>query len=192
MINFILIVEDKQVVNELIKILRKLVFEKNILNFYGKEMEIFSLSLNRKYAIIVDEFFDNNLLGELVKKRQDILIIILSNQKEIPYYFKYHFFARLHLPIQEQELICLVQEIQERNNDIHENRIRFICNKSILYIKAEDIVSLYYENRRLYLQTVETSYQIKGNIKNHLYLCEHYDFRKCGRSKIINLKHHKV
>ena len=64
-------------------------------------------------------------------------------------------------------------------------KLMFMSNQTILYIRIDRILYIISKNRKLYLKTLDKEYQISGTIGQYEYLFE-YGFKRISRNKIIN------
>ena len=145
-------------------------------------------------VIIFDENFSEDHIQKLINLNPHQILIVLSSSHTIPYYFKYHLYSHLSLPLKSKEIIKLFQDILSLYRCTSSKKISFITNKHILLLSIDDIHSLRYQNRKLYVITNDSFYQVNGSLKDYKYLCSNHGFLYVNRNLLINqhFKHNKL
>ena len=198
MITCILFIEDIQISKEITHILEEIEKENMcyfcIHHFSPSQFNLSNFTHNNFNVIIFDENFTEKHIQELLNLHTYQILIPLSSSQNIPYYFKYHLYSHLSLPLKSKEIIDLLQDIISLYRCMSGKKISFISNKHILLLNIDDIHSLHYQNRKLYVTTTDEVYQVNGNLKTYKFLCNNNNFRFIRRNLIINqhFKHNKL
>lgn len=189
--------KETEYFNQLNEILKSFHQENMIaynIHYYYQEFKYSELFVNNTLNVLI---FDDNIivndLDAIIEHCPNITLVAFSKLKTIPFYYKYHIFGKLDIPLKKDQFTKLLLDLMRRYS--FKSKIYFISNKNIIYVDYDDINYLKYTDRKLYLYTTDNKYQINGQLKHYLFLCDNDLFIKYKRSMIIknkNFKHNKL
>lgn len=175
---------------------RKIIQELEILNYLSLNIVPFGcLSLDRNFfngkinVFIFEYGINETILEEIAQKHLNAILIVVSEKKEITYFYQYHIYANVLFENFEEDIEQLLIEIIRNYLISIDYAVAFISNKNILKIKISEIRYLNVRERKLFLHTVDSQFQINGSLKNYLYLCKFMNFRKISRNKMSNMNY---
>jgi len=174
-----------EIMNDYCQIQYKITIVKN----QNADIVLKKFAIDEFNVLFFDENIDEIILQYIRVSRPDIYFVIYSHKKEIPFYYDYHIFSSLPYVNNQTKYIKTFKSLVAIYSDKPKKKVHFISNKMLLLFEYDQIIQLHYKDHKLFLTTHDGQYQVKGSLKNYIYLVEKYNFIMTSRSKIINPKY---